>query len=357
MRLTNYLIAFFITAGIFMFIYNIRVEDVALMSQKTIEYNNNVDTAVEDAALNLVEVDNNKSLLTNKEAALDAYFSSLYANFGVLNDPSQQTMLQLYTPIFVVVDNDGFYINYCVEKPVNVGDDVADYQLDREWSDKTTYTYADDRYNYTFQLDDTLIILDKKTNKLYHGTRKDIAENPNFPGSLCADEDKFNRIRKEAIINKITKHMRYYINKHNRLVNLAGISYQFSVPIFSDSDWTRTINDISLFAVFQGYPYGSTTDDVYNRYAFGASRITKKKAYYLVASKEDGVIYYHKYNCSALAGIDLEGSNTTTEGGSDNDYGGNSINGNNSSIGSVDHYYSKEECAKAGAFACPVCKP
>lgn len=362
MKLTNYLIAFFIISGIFMFIANVNVDNLVALGEKDIEYNNNVDTAIEDAARDLVEVDNNKELITNKQAALDAYFNSLYSNFGVLDNPTKQAMLQVYTPIFVVCDNDGFYINYCTEQAVNTGDNgtgttQAEVRLIRKWTDKTTYSYGDSDYVYSFKLDDTLTILNKNNNTLFEGTRKDVIKSGKFPGSICENEKEYTRIRKNAIISTITKFMKYYINEHNNISKLAGITYEFSLPTFSDSQWTRTISDISLFAIFQGYPYGNTTNDVYNKAAFGAARITKKSAYYILSGKEDGVLYYHKYNCTHLDGVDLEGSTVTTEGNLEEDYGGNSIDGQNKASNSIDHYYTKYECAQAGAYACPDCKP
>ena len=50
-----------------------------------------------------------------------------------------------------------------------------------------------------------------------------------------------------------------------------------SLPLIEYEEWYRTIQDISMLVLFQGYPYGNSITGTYNRVAIGGARIAKRK--------------------------------------------------------------------------------
>ena len=118
--------------------------------------------------------------------------------------------------------------------------------------------------------------------------------------------------------------MKLYINKHNHIASQYGITYTFALPTISDDDWNRTIDDISMMILFQGYQYGTSRTMVYNRYTISGARLRKSQLFYI--QEYNGKKYYHTEDCELLTD-------------------------------KSDVYKTKEECAKEGAFECPICKP
>ncbi|BCN32385.1 hypothetical protein [Anaeromicropila herbilytica] len=112
---------------------------------------------------------------------------------------------------------------------------------------------------------------------------------------------------------------------HNRIAEHYGITYQFALPYIEKEEWYRTIDDIGLFVVFQGYPYGLNTGDVFNQYSYAGARIRKTRCYY-ITKEADGKRYYHKATCSKVTNKDYP-------------------------------YYNKKDCALEGAYPCPECNP
>ena len=132
----------------------------------------------------------------------------------------------------------------------------------------------------------------------------------------------------QALRKSDTKKANYYVNKHNKIAQAYGISYHFSLPESSTDSFTRTIEDVSLMAIFQGYPYGKGTDDVYSRFSVSGARIYRGGRFYVMPAS-DGVSYYHRSDCP-----ELEGSRSNYQ-----------------------VFDSKKQCAEFGAYPCPKCKP
>lgn len=317
MKLTDLALIFLVLEIIIFGILDIRYNQLEAVTANTNAYNIALDNAVDDGCFFLVESDSSRNLYTNKERGMEQFFYSLYANFGVMGQPVYEKKLQEYIPVILVTDRDGFYINYSelLEK-------AGEKFLIRHWSEKIPYSYETDEFICCFSLGDFIRVYDKNSNEITEGDYKDIRI------SLPIDflqEDNFDTFRRNAIINAIKEKMNNYINYYNSIAGQFGITYEFWLPEIEETDWYRTIDDISLFVIFQGYPYQASSLDTYNRYAFGGARIKKTKLYYITETA--GMKYYHRNNCTELIG-DLR-----------------------------EPYYSKEECAKAGAFPCLKCIP
>lgn len=286
---------------------------VAITNQK-LKIDQQIDNAVDDSISSLVEFDSTDVINLNKESAVEQFYKSLAANMGVLDNKTKRDLLKVYVPVILVTDLDGFYINY----------NVADKEgiLRNVWTEKMPYSIEENGVVYSFFLGeqrDYIRILDNGTMK--EGTWQELKNE--YPNSELLKH--FDEYRRKVIINSIEEKMKFYINQHNRIASQYGITYNFSLPTISDDDWKRTIDDISMMVMFQGYQYGTSRTMVYNRYTIGGARVSKQNMYYIQQST-DGRKYYHKEDCELLTD-------------------------------KSDVYTTKKEAAQQGAFACPICKP
>ncbi|WMJ87539.1 hypothetical protein [Anaerocolumna sp. MB42-C2] len=316
MKITNLAIIFFVLELLMITLIDIRLNNLTAITNKQVEYNKALDNAIDDGVMNLVEVDSNRKLILNKEVAVQQFFESLFANFGVIGNSHLENRLKNYIPVILVTDTDGFYINY--SELYRSNDEVLTVS---KWSEKIPYFYEDNNIIYKFTLGDYITLYDRSANLIYEGDYHDL--NAHFPGTLLA-KDAFDQIRRSVIIGKIEEKMNYYINLHNNIAEQYGITYRFWLPQINKADWYQTVNDISMLVIFQGYPYNAAGLDTYNRYALGGARIKKSSAYFI--TKINDLKVYHKDSCKRIADSGIP-------------------------------YYTKEECALEGAFPCPDCNP
>lgn len=165
------------------------------------------------------------------------------------------------------------------------------------------------------------------------GTFSDVqAKLPDLDISGYSSE-QYNTWSHRLIMDSLTEKFEYYVNKHNRLASSMGIAYSFSLPLLDDDSWSSTIRDPSILALFQGYPYGAGTNDVYNKVAFGGAKIEKGSRYYVREDSSSGILAYHKRSCPQLAGL------TEDE------------------LSQLQSFRTKQECAEHGAFYCTTCNP
>lgn len=317
MKLTNLAIIFFVIELTLITILDIRMNNLTAVSNRRIEYDKELDSAIEDGVMNLVEVDSKRNLVLNKDVAVNQFYESLFSNFGVIGNGQAENKLKEYIPVILITDTDGFYINYSDTYVLN-----GETLLGQKWTEKMPYAYQDGNLIYSFTLGTYVTLYNKSTNAIYEGEYKDLAAQ--FPETIMTNDETFDIIRRNTIIGAIEQSMNYYINLYNKIASQYGITYQFWLPQIDKTDWYRTIDDISMLVVFQGYPYTPASMDTYNRYALGGARITKSKIYYI--TEENGLKYYHKAECPHV---------------------------NVSGIA----YYTKEECALEGAYPCLECRP
>lgn len=318
MKLTDLALIFLVIEILLFSILDIRFDQLSAVTEKCNTYNRFLDNAVDDGCYFLVEKDNSRKLHTNKEKAVEQFFTSLYANFGIIGQSAAERNLDKYIPVILVTDREGFSIQY--SEAVDRGGEKV---LVKRWSEKIPYAYEDDRIICCFTLDNYVRVFDKADNTTIEGDYRDLKDT--VPCSFFREEGLFDEVRRNTIINELEKNMEIYINYYNEIAGQFGITYQFWLPGIDKTDWDRTIDDVSLFVVFQGYPYNVSSLDTYNRYAYGGARIRKSRIYYITES--GGKKYYHKENCTELSG---------------------NLN---------EPCYSKEECAKGGAFPCLKCIP
>lgn len=235
-----------------------------------LQYDAALDAAVDDAASMLVvnasqqqeaQYGSAKRVALNKEEAIAAFYRTLDAGFGVIDDPVTQGVLHRYIPAIVIVGYDGFYVYSEQEWTGTDGKTV----MKSAWGTKKPYAYADSAGNsLSFTLDQQVLAYDEANRSWHEGLRQDIWQQTTIP--LLQDAALFEQVRRSTIVRAIQDELAYQIIRYNETVSRSGQSYTFTLPLISDEDWNNTVDDVSVLAFVQGIPMGAK---VYNSYALG----------------------------------------------------------------------------------------
>lgn len=269
MRPTNLGLLFSVILVCFIVIDDIKTMEIAQLSNMQIKYNNALDNAVFDAMTGLVELDSGREKVINKEEAVKQFFSSVAINFGIMEAPNLKKMLINYVPVIGIIVDDGFYLYHSsmeIEKGELLGDKsfTGKIRYEKEWEDYLLY----------YTLSDYVSVINKKTGERLEGDYHDVYQV--YPLEILANSQTFEEERRKSIIQLLTKTISYYIVEHNRIAKRWGITYEFSLPVIEEEEWYRTIDDISMIAFFQGYPYGNHISGYYNRVVISGARLRKE---------------------------------------------------------------------------------
>lgn len=337
MKLYHYVIIFVIIAMTIIVTIDVKTNNLKAVIENIDQIDNNLDTAIDDGVTKLAEVDNNNNIKINKETAINSFFLSLYATFGVISDKDSQTKFNQYIPVVTITMEDGFYILYSDEYK----DSDGYTYITKRWSEKIPYFYEDNDFIYGFTLGDVVTLYDKKnllsdetSQNIYKCDYHEIQTKDEFvafrlkrPDSILLNDELFHEVRKSTIIQCIEENMAYYTSRHNRIAKQFGITYNFSLPVIKDEEWAPFLDEVSMYVVFQGYPYGKQLGETYNRIASAGVKVSKKQAYYL--EQKGWYLVYHRESCPELKG-----------GGT---------------LFLDEPLYDIQSCCKKGAYACPIC--
>ncbi|WP_066298021.1 hypothetical protein [Bacillus sp. FJAT-29937] len=204
----------------------------------------------------------------NPEPAFDTFIHSLALNFDVKDEVTKDLMAR-YVPVFAILDYDGALLNVYQE----IINGEGHKELKRVWLPKIPFSYHDNEGNViSFTLDDYVMVYDADIKEWVKGKREWIKNDVTIP--LLHDPVQFNQIRRDTIVNTFQNELAYYINEHNVYTKQLGITYKFTLPLIPQEDWYNTIDDISIFTFFQGYPY-ERGEGTFNQYALAGSRLFK----------------------------------------------------------------------------------
>jgi hypothetical protein len=261
-----------------------------------LRYNAALDTAVDDAARMLVvssdqqreaQYESAKRIALNKDEAIAAFYRTLYANFGVADDPVSQGVLNRYIPAVVVIGYDGFYV-YAEDEWMGAGGHV---ERKAAWGAKKPYAYADSAGNsLSFTLDDFVLAYDASSRSWREGLLAEVQKQTNIP--ILQDAALFEQMRRNTIVRAIEDELAYRVNKHNESVARNGFTYTFTLPTISQEEWNNTVDDVGILAFVQGIPMGGK---LYNNYALGGSRVLKKPE--IVGARKNGMKVYYRSTC------------------------------------------------------------
>lgn len=260
-KLSDYAILFvliFITLAVI-------TDSKILLLQKTEEltiwYDNAIDNAVQSAMEGIVELDDGKELMINKEEILNRLFLGLSINLGLTEGDSIREWLECFFPVLTVMMQDGIY-----------SWELNDMENKKGFSEKIPYCLERENYKIYYRFDDWIVLQDKIAGIEREGLYQEIRKQ--YPVKELLDSD-FDEIRRRTIISTITEAMSRQLEKHNRFAKDRGVSYYFSLPVIDMEEWYRTVDDVTLLCVFQGYPYTLQKLGTYHKVILSGARVYK----------------------------------------------------------------------------------
>ena len=267
----------------------------------------------------------------NKEEVLSTFFTSLYSSLGIISDVSAQAEIEIYIPVILLCDVDGYYVYYYDEYKAS---DSNTY-IERVWTEKMPYCHEDEYFIYRLTLTDMVHVYDRNNilgldRPVIESERKEFINNPiyedfrrNHSDCILLDDEAYSLTRKGTIINRLEEVMAYYTSRHNHIAKEQGITYSFSFPTGNQEEWAEYIDDVNILVVFQGYPYGPDRNYTYNKIASAGANIIKKPRYYV--EERSWYLLAHRQGCERI-----RESTTLLE----------------------ETFDSIEDCAELGAYCC-----
>jgi len=321
------------------FLVSVIKTDILIGRMKAIEnekykLQSSLTSATSDAINYLSRTGSYGSGSINKDEVLNKFFTSLYTSLGIISDFSAQEEIEIYIPVILLCDVDGYYVYYYDEYK---GTDGNTY-IERVWSEKMPYSYEDECFIYRFTLSDMVYIYDKNNildnaDNVIYIDYKEFQSNSiysdfknNYKKCILLNEENFNLVRKGIILNTLENAMAYYTSRHNIIAATQGITYNFSFPKDKQDEWAQYIEDVNLLVVFQGYPYGPLRDYTYNKIASAGANVVKRPKYLL--EERSWYLLAHKQGCEKIT----ESTRLRDE-----------------------TFDSLEECVRLGAYSCEWC--
>lgn len=294
MKITDFILIYLIIILPFVVYAEWRADDTNTFAQLNYQYKRALTVAGQDAADQLrinaepnleSGYDSAKSFRINKETAYDTFIHTLALNFGTEDDVTKDLMTR-YIPVFAILEYDGFSMN--VYKPFQNGSEKL---VDRVWLPKIPFAYHDAYGNILkFTLDEQVTVYDAALNEWVTGGRQELIMDPEITIDLLKDADLFDRIRRDTIVNVLQENLGFQINEHNVYARQLGITYSFALPLIPQEDWYNTVDDVSIFAFLQGYPY-RRAEGTFNQYALAGSRLIKQDAFHATQINNKKVFY------------------------------------------------------------------
>ncbi|HHT88923.1 MAG TPA: hypothetical protein GX002_07935 [Clostridiales bacterium] len=289
--------------------------DISVGKLKAIENENNeitsaLSSATADAVNYLSKTGSYGGNSIKKDEMLTIFYSSLFSSLGIISDYAAQAEMEIYIPVILLCDTDGYYVYYYDEYKAADGNTY----VERVWSEKLPYSYEDECFIYRFTLSDMVYVYDKNNllgiEPVIEGNYKEFQTNPGYAdfrsrhgNSMLLHDEDYELVKRGAIINKLEEVMSYYTSKHNYIANKQGITYSFSFPEDKQHEWAEYIDDVNILVVFQGYPYGPDRNFTYNKIASTGANIVKKSRYYV--EKKSWYYLAHRQGCEKIKNNDM----------------------------------------------------
>lgn len=259
-----------------------------------------------------------------RKNAVAAFFRNFSSCISVDDNTDMYYVARYYVPCIAMVDYDGYYIMYA--KSYQDGSGKYKYADLITPKQSWTQTYGD--YIITYSLNDNVHVDMQSCADRYSGNYKNvyqsIAKDHNIDAiKFMADEDTFTEEKNTTVISLLNEKISYYIETHNSFHNTAGLHYDFVMPQ-TDKDYEAKMLEKPCFLAFsQGQQTPAGTNYV-NIYAIANTEIKDDTIYYM-ETDADGMLYYHKKDCTYKSDV------------------------KNLKNGTMD------ECAASGADPCPYC--
>lgn len=274
MTLKDYSLLFAIVVLAFTFPIQMAEQQLLTYNRYQIQYHEKLDNAIDDGLFDLIEKDTYEEVVVNREECLENFYQSFYGNFGVENTSFAKSQIRQHLPLIGIVENDRVSIAY--QRPVEKN---GQWELVDEWTEYMPYEYRDGGIVYQFCLGsakDWVEVCFYGDGRWIRGLRKDLAKQDTRLYWLEQDK-QFEQIRRNTILQAIKKQMEEVSNFYNQIGNEWGFQYEFYLPDIENQDWCRTIDDIGMIVLFQGYPVEGLNGNVYTRFVYSGSRTYKKE--------------------------------------------------------------------------------
>jgi hypothetical protein len=278
MKLSNLVILFFILTLPVFFYLNAKAEKTTDFTYINQQHEGAMTVAAHDAVNVLrtnvvpeleVSYYSYKINPADPQKSFDTFLQSLALNYRVQDSVTADLMAR-YVPAYAIVDYDGLLLNVYKNHKDSSGTQV----LDRVWLPKIPFSYTDTEGNViNFTIDEDLEVYDAELNEWFYGKRHEVIEDVTI--DLLEDDEKFDQVRRSTIVNTLQENLAYYINEHNVYTKALDVTYTFTMPLIPEEDWYNTVDDVSILAFFQGYPY-RMADEQYQEYAFVGTRLNKR---------------------------------------------------------------------------------
>lgn len=416
MKLTDYLIVFFIIFGSMAFyvFYGINLD---IKSKTTnIQYAETLASACHDASRTIEREagsDGAWEKQSAREKTLETFYSTLEFCFNT-EFTANADETHRYTPVVCLVDNNGYYISYnstfddfgntYINGEISGEYDTTHSAIDKKAyyesmtvSPINTWTKTYNEYIVRFYLDDTIeiiepngnIIKDKK-NKIIEVLDKRLRDGEDAALRAeyelykinASDDDEvdtlgdllkgtylingesismYDREKSEVIVATINAEVDYYINNQNPLAASNEIPYEITMPDIAGEDWHRLLENPTVISFLQGRQ-ASTGREFTNVYSLAGGEIAISNRYYITGEGNDKE--YHRLgatNCENYeVRIEAVTQDPTHRGGKhvvdDSHYYGEKYILINKSTGEeteiLHTYATMEECALLGAAPC-----
>ena len=400
MKLTDFALIFVAIFLPIVIIVYVNTSFVVKAEKQEMYYKNLMNSAVTDAVSEMKQVENqddkidygysgivDNKISINQNLAISTFYNSLANNFNIKGNDISLDRLKMYIPVVAVLDYDGIYIHsaeidanknvvfttkpkvyYTYYYVIKKNSSTSCEMIELADCDNFNSLLSNYIYEVNFTMDDYIFlniykIQDNKLGKVQESKAFYISDNNNNRDLVYIDannlitsdtNDKLrtdiinnlNNIRKRIIAEISMKEIAYAVNKHNSYARQAGITYNFTFSVESDSQWYETIDGIGMIAIIQGISLG-------NRYlnykAYSASDLVVAKKYYvsngIVSKDNEGKeikysymsrkLYHNSKDCPVYK----EYLNSTKE---------TLIPG---------FYLKKADAATQGFYPCPVCHP
>ncbi len=228
-------------------------------------YNLAIDQAAEDALYSLAEWDDGRLAEVNRDIAAAQFFESLARLLpGQIYEEDQNT-LNYYVPLLIFVERDGFSFYEWQE---------SEGGWNRSFSDKILYSSRLEDMTIYYTLTDDIRIYGSEGELLGEGDYHDLYLFFSIP---LLKPEVFDQARRICICNLLKQEIEAALLRADTIGRKYGWTYEFSLPVIDGEDWYNTIDDISVLALYQQYPFAVPGRKMMPRMAVGGARLVKRR--------------------------------------------------------------------------------
>lgn len=351
MKLTDLALIFIgVTLPVIIIVY-VNVSFTIKAQEQEMYYKKIISAAVQDAANQMKEVENDdksidygysgledKKVSINAQIAKETFFKTLYNSLGITGNEAAERYLQTFVPCLAIIDYNGVYIS-SEETYTKSGEKVTEhvvkpkkyytysYYIVKESGnykmvDVDSYTSGDGNIESThtveFTMDDYITHRGMKGNTSFDAESiptktfyiTDSKNNSDLTNSVtdssiqCPDGKNgvaryLASIREQVIIDTLTNQIAYATNAANSYARSAGVTYDFVFPVLDQDEMESAIDNVGVFAFVQGLNIGNK---YLNAKSYSISKLESAVRYYFTIP-DDGVskvnlnLYHNNLNC------------------------------------------------------------